>query len=839
MDLTFFNPNSQSEGDFLANFVARHVTLDFFLRQLRLTQPGRPARQHLIVAPRGYGKTSLLRRIAVAARTETDLRERFIALSFREEQHNVISLDVFWRNCLQSLAEAREDEKAPEAELAQLDAAWTKYAPRHALKREDQDGEPAWQYFRAFCERLERRPLLLIDNLDSLLAGLADNQQWALRSTLQRDEGPVLIAAASRYPDSTHDPKAAFYEFFRVQTLDKLDDQEVLQCLRTLATHRKQAGRVVLELLDRDPGRVAALNTLAGGNPRTLIVLYSVLESHMSPDVLWQLSAMLDIFSSWYQARMEEIPMQARAVFDALALNWNPMTAAALGEAAGLETTTVSSQLSRLEKTGYVETVALTRGGKGRNGYQVGERFFNIWYLMRNGPRRARQSIKFLILFLQSCFSAEERRTMARTVLHASSDDPGYALAPASSMRRGPLRHQLLEYAQVQSNRLGRNEEYGATIYELQKRDFNKPGEEQQELSDRTEQTIEELDGVIERIGDATELAPRERVARALFSKGYGLGQLGRSEQAIEVYDGLIARFGDATELALREQVAVALFNKGVRLGQLGRAEREIEVYDGLIERFGDATELVLREQVARALVNKSIALQMIGSYEKAEAALRKAIALEMSDVGLIWNRLGNLLLDRAGDAAGALTAYRLGLAANPADNSHSMLHANAAYTLALHSNDFAQANEHAQQALADGKSISPASRHLLEALSSLGDPPAARWQRMFEKICAAVEGDDGALWADYLDDLQRLLWFVVAEGEGGAFRLKMEEAQYPMRYAPLHHAFVAAIDGEDHLFSINPETRQPATRIYEGIARRLKIYPQDAKKHDGRRRKK
>src|SRR3989304_994794 len=108
MDLTFFNPHAQSEVDFLASFVARHETLDYFLRQLRLLRPGQAARHHLIVAPRGYGKTALLRRIAIAVRAEADLARTFIALTFREEQHNVISLDVFWRNCLQSLLEARE-----------------------------------------------------------------------------------------------------------------------------------------------------------------------------------------------------------------------------------------------------------------------------------------------------------------------------------------------------------------------------------------------------------------------------------------------------------------------------------------------------------------------------------------------------------------------------------------------------------------------------------------------------------------------------------------------------------------------------------------------------------
>ena len=318
--------------------------------------------------------------------------------------------------------------------------------------------------------QLGRRPLLLIDNLDTLLAGLGKDHQWSLRQTLQRADGPVVIAAASRYPESTHDRDAAFYDFFHIQTLNRLENAEVLLCLRTLAHHRGEAGKPVLKLLDSDPGRVAALNTLAGGNPRTLGVLYGVLESHMSTDVLSQLSAMLDTFTGWYQARTEELPMQARAVFDALALNWDPMTAAAVGQTTGLETTAVSSQLSRLEKLGYVESVALSSRGKGRSGFQVVERFFNIWYLMRNGPRRARQSIKFLTVFLQSCFSAPERRSLGRQVLDVECADPGYALALAATFRDGPLRERLLQRADSATSQSPAAEDYQALIRSLQPR---------------------------------------------------------------------------------------------------------------------------------------------------------------------------------------------------------------------------------------------------------------------------------------------------------------------------------------------------------------------------------
>ena len=824
MDLTFFNPNSQKESDFLAGFVARRSTLDFFLSQLRLVQAGRPARHHLIVAPRGFGKTALLRRIAIGVRTDADLHSRFIALRFREEQHNVISLDALWRNCIQSLLEAREDEGAPQDELDELDAEWTAHAPRQGLARDEQDGEPAWQALHARCEGLNRRPLLLIDNLDTLLAGLSSHHQWGLRKRLQGDDGPVLVAAASRYPESTHDKDAAFYEFFRIQPLDKLDNEEVFTCLRNIAGHRGSAGQQVLTLLDTDPGRVAALNALAGGNPRTLSVLYSVLESHMSGDVLSQLSAMLDTFTGWYQARTEELPMQARAVFDALALNWDPMTAAALGQTTGLDTPAVSSQLARLEKAGYVEPVALSKRRKGRSGYQVSERFFNIWYLMRNGPRRAKQSIRFLTTFLQSCFSSTERESLALTALSDRECDPGYSLALASSLNNRRLRQRLVEQAHVRSNEAGQANEYIALVHEL--RSEWRRGRKVSQADGGLTGTEADRGGdylTVDR-GGLVNLTQREQVARALVNKGVTLGTLGRSEHEIEVYDEVVARFGAATEPALCEQVARALVNKGFRLGTLGRSEPAIEVYDEVVARFGAATEPALRVQVGNAQVLKARLLIKLNHLDASESAYREAIRWQPTMVNA-HNGLGNLLLDFKGDPANARVAYENGLAIATKPGDRAMVHSNLAYLFALHGRDPHGARNHASSALTDETSVSPAGRRLLQALHILSDPSAPDWRLIFNSIGDAVASEDPALWTRYEDDLQRLLWFVITKGRGADFKRWMEDAQYQIRYAPLYHAVVAALEGEDHLLQINPETRTPATKIYVGIARLLKLY--------------
>ena len=137
-----------------------------------------------------------------------------------------------------------------------------------------------------------------------------------------------------------------------------------------------------------------------------LALIYQLLERADSETILADLEALLELVTPYYKARVEEYgASQQRAVIDAIALNWDPMATSAISEVTGVEVTTISSQLARLKKDRFIEEVA-TSGA--RAGYQLSERFLNIWYLMRHGTRRARQRLRWLTIFLTKLFSAEE-----------------------------------------------------------------------------------------------------------------------------------------------------------------------------------------------------------------------------------------------------------------------------------------------------------------------------------------------------------------------------------------------------------------------------------------------
>ncbi|WP_052700300.1 AAA family ATPase [Methylocucumis oryzae] len=395
--IALYGPGNLKPQDLVAGFVARETSLNYFINELRQQiNVNASPRHHLIIGQRGMGKTTLLHRLAIAIGEHEELNSTFFALTFREEQYNVINLHVFWRNAIEAMLDWLEaggyeqHAKTLEQQLNQVETAY-----EHERNGEA-GGNSAWRIFKSACEQLGKRPVLFLDNLDLILAALKKHD-WGLRDILQQTGGPLVISAAAAYPKSLSDKKAAFFDFFRITTLARLEHHEVRACLHRLAEKRGAGGAKVIDILQRDPGRITALTEMTGGNPRTLAVLYLLLENQAGADAFADLEKLLDRMTPLYKARTEEIPPQTRAVFDAVALEWNPIIANKIAKVSGMEVTVVNAQLKRLENEGFIEKVPVS--GSGRSGYQMVERFFNIWYLMRHGNRRLKQKVCWLTAF--------------------------------------------------------------------------------------------------------------------------------------------------------------------------------------------------------------------------------------------------------------------------------------------------------------------------------------------------------------------------------------------------------------------------------------------------------
>ncbi len=396
-DNAIYNPHLLGREELIGLFAARHRLLELLLKDLSRCRPGEPSQHHLLVAQPGMGKTMLLRRLSIAVEDDPELAALCFPLAFPEEQYNVGWLSDFWRNCIDALLDGLERLGAND-ESERL-AAQVKGLP---VLDEERRARETLALLVDTATRLGKRLVLLVDNFDLILERISE-QAWTLREVLSEESAILLIGASARALESSYKYDQPFYDFFQIHELGGLSMEGTAELLRRYAERWRNAE--VNRVLSEEPARIRTLQTLTAGNPRTLALLYNILGRGLQGNVRTDLEILLDGCTPLYKARLEALAPQRQRVVHALAVHWHPATAAHVADALRLEVNVVSSQLTRLVRQGVVEAVPFDPRSK--TGFQLAERFFNIWYLMR-ASRRARRRLIWFVEFLRMFYSQEQ-----------------------------------------------------------------------------------------------------------------------------------------------------------------------------------------------------------------------------------------------------------------------------------------------------------------------------------------------------------------------------------------------------------------------------------------------
>ena len=390
--------NSAEDPELKASFVAREDTLAEMLRLIGEQPPGRPCQHVMLIGPRGMGKTTLGLRFLHAVGDTPDLAARWQPVAFHEESYEIGGLADFWLAALRHLTRATNDPR------------WADRAD--ALARDEGDTERLAAYALSAlmdcCRESGKRLILFVENLDAIFRQLRDEREiHALRATLIERPDILLLGSANAVFQAIRGRGEPFYEFFRLFILEGLEREDAHRILASLAGGE---GRTEIpEAMQREHGRLETIRRLTGGNPRLLVLACRMLIESPLGSAFEDLERLIDEQTPYFKARIEDLPVQARKVFHCLAEGWRPMLAKEVAGAAKLGSSHASAQLRQLVEKGYAREVRLPKEKRAR--YEVSDRFYNIYYLLRFS-RAGRDRLERFVAFLHDLFGPAGMRTM-------------------------------------------------------------------------------------------------------------------------------------------------------------------------------------------------------------------------------------------------------------------------------------------------------------------------------------------------------------------------------------------------------------------------------------------
>ena len=621
-----FNPGTfQSDDEVVRQFVVRRPELDLVLEVIRGNTDS-PSCQHvLIVGPRGRGKTMLLARVGVELRADNALSERLFPVRFMEESQEIATLADFWLEALFHLAHANatgnpEFSRELLATHADLTARW----------RDTNIEECARAAFLEAADRLDRKVVLMVENLQSLCSDVDDDFGWQLRQTLQSEPRLMLLATATSRFKGLDDANRPFFELFRIVELEPLST-DACRRLWNMVSGDKQTSR-----------EIRPLRILTGGSPRLLVIVATFARHRSLRQLLEELVTLVDDHTEYFRSHLEVLAKTERRVYLAVIDLWQSSSAHEIAARARMDIRTASALIARLVDRGAV--VAEGTGRKRK--YAAAERLYSIYYKLRR-ERDEAGLVRNLIQFMTVFYRSDELAEMIGTWRVEAAQSPPIREGLERALAASDTLDLQMEAAKALLNKGVMHHARGEHEAELAAYDdlvahfgsIDTP-ELQVQVSqallikgithgqrDESEAALAAYDDLIARFGGSNALELQVPVAQALLNKGIAHRERGEPKAALAAYDDLVAHFGTSDAPVLQVAVSQALFNKGVAHGERSEFEAALAAYDDLVARFGASDTLELHVQVSRALFNKGVRHHERGESEAALAAYDDLIA--------------------------------------------------------------------------------------------------------------------------------------------------------------------------------------------------------------------
>ncbi len=467
-----FNPRRLTDRQIDALATSREDLLANWLATIVHNAQG-GAIQHLaLVAPRGYGKSFLLRQLR---RKVEELAAQGHPLAFAhlpEELPNVTSVarlvDEVRRLMVGDLSGGigHFRDEAPDAldrAIAGLDTALDqRFGPGRGLVI------AAVENFDELMDKLARLAARAgrrrgLPKGERVAAGVRPEDrtvELALRGVISRPGNRLMLAISATHNIRNDNPEHPLFQWIREQPLEPWTEPEVL----AYALRRRRLSRgVAAELTRQEQIQLKALTLFSGGAPRMIAVLVDHLLEQDLEHATLNLAALIDELTPYYQHRLGDLSDECQLVFDTLLRGREPASQTEIAQRfaeEGLSQSALAEAFRRLQAErlilGHKE-----QGGSGRAMlYQATDRVMAYWYKQRqvighdpalSAVSHFEEAVELLVAWFSrddlqleaESFARCGRRDEAAVLLRLSRHGIGRALSPGEGAVQpgAPRRH--------------------------------------------------------------------------------------------------------------------------------------------------------------------------------------------------------------------------------------------------------------------------------------------------------------------------------------------------------------------------------------------------------------
>jgi tetratricopeptide (TPR) repeat protein/uncharacterized membrane protein len=578
--LSTFTPSTMPQETLEGMFVQREQLLQSIVQDLAASVDS--AKQYLmLVGARGMGKTHFVSLVYHRLKQKPELHDRLLIAWLREEEYGVNSWLYLIIEILRSISQEGIDTTEQVNKLAGLPIPEAEYLANRVLT--DVIGD--------------RTLLIITENIDKLLYGLGDKEQWKFRSFLQETNCCSILATTPKISEDTSKKDKPFFGFFTSIYLPTFGHPDAVAMLIKIAN--LSGNTQLAKFLNTDEGksRVRALHHLAGGNPRVYALFAQLITEDTLEALLPAVIEMLDKLTPYYQSRVESLGQSddQQKIVMYLARETRAVTVKEITAQCFISSErTASNALKKLKDKGYV--VSTQRGREVY--YEISEVLMRLCLEMKN----ARNSdIKLCVDFLRIWYRPHERQEyLEQLEADGKLEHAKYFRMSLADVNLDPI--LLACKRDLQQSIDGGDIDAALQVW----RELvcaNQIGEAEDrrivELinSSNSSDTIAAIESLLE--GGSSE---------ALYLKGLLLYESEKWEESLKIFDIFIN---------LNPEKSEAWFKRGVLLNKIGRYEEAISSFERNLEiKPGDDG----------AWYNRGIALGNLGRHEEAISSFDRVL---------------------------------------------------------------------------------------------------------------------------------------------------------------------------------------------------------------------